>query len=62
MVITHAAIIGTVTKLAGLYILLSAGIVFFRVVLLLGMAKYERRYAPHLFRKQVCVLLFEERD
>jgi len=32
MVMTHAAIIGTVTKLAGLYILLSAGIVFFRVV------------------------------
>ena len=32
MVITHAAIIGTVTELAGLHVLLSAGIVFFRVV------------------------------
>jgi hypothetical protein len=31
MVMTHAAIIGTATKLAGLYILLSVGIVFFRV-------------------------------
>lgn len=32
MVLTHAAIIGTVTKLAGLYILLSTGSVFFGVV------------------------------
>ena len=42
MVITHAAIIGTVTELAGLHILLSASIVFFRVVLLLVMATYTR--------------------
>jgi uncharacterized membrane protein YozB (DUF420 family) len=67
---THGAL-GTVTELAGLYILLSAGtsvlpeklritkykvwmrsvLVFWWVVLLLGIATYTRWYVPHLFRK-----------
>jgi hypothetical protein len=62
---------GTVTELAGLYILLSAGttilpeklritrykvwmqsvLVFWWVVLLLGIATYTRWYIPHLLRK-----------
>jgi len=62
---------GTVTELAGLYVVLSAGtkvlpeklrmtkykawmrsvLVFWWVVLLLGMATYTRWYVPHLFSK-----------
>jgi hypothetical protein len=42
MVVTQAAIIGTVTQLARVHIVLSASIVFFRVVLLLVMATYTR--------------------
>jgi len=67
---THA-VLGTVTELAGLYILLSAGtsvlpekfritkykvwmrtvLVFWWVVLLLGLATYSRWYVPHIFPK-----------
>jgi uncharacterized membrane protein YozB (DUF420 family) len=66
----HAAL-GSVTEIAGLYILLAAGtsllpakfritkykrwmrtvLVFWWVVLLLGMATYTRWYVPHLFPK-----------
>jgi len=66
----HAAL-GTITEIAGLYILVAAGtnvlpkkfriteykqwmrtvLVFWWVVLLLGLATYARWYVPHLFRK-----------